>query len=267
MNAKQWKYFSDFKETFKNKISEWNNNFPQLMELQKQAAEADNNPPYSFETPIVYNRDLDKITIDDDIRLIVIGDNPGKDEQLTKNNRYLVGQAGKIADGFFKRNPELNIDFRKNVIILNKTPVHSARTSQLKHIIKAGGPSVEALISESQIWMAQKTAELQINLSRLADSDKSKPELWMVGYSELREKHFFCEYRDNFKNNYLEKVNGGQTPNFIPEWNSIFVFQHFSMNRFSIDLNDFIAENQTGDRPLIENIHTLGNKHKKEIFI
>ena len=60
---------------------------------------------------------MDRLTPDDEIKLIVIGDNPGKDEQLTKNQRYLVGQAGKIADGFFKRNPELGIDFRKNVVI------------------------------------------------------------------------------------------------------------------------------------------------------
>ncbi len=267
MNKKQWDYFCKFKEEFKNKIEEWSQNYPQLMELQKAAAQADKNPPYDFETPVVYNRDLDKITMNDDIRLIVIGDNPGKDEQLSKNNRYLVGQAGKIADGFFKRNPELNIDFRKNVIILNKTPVHSAKTNQLKYIIKTGGPSVAKLISDSQIWMAQKTADLQINLFRLADSSEARPELWMVGYSELKEKHFFCEYRDFFKKKFIEEENGGQTPNFIKEWNSIFVFQHFSMNRFSIDLKDFEQENNSGDRPLIESIHALGNKHKKEIFI
>ena len=74
------------------------------MDLQKKAAQNTNNVFYSFETPIVYNRDLDKITQDDEIKLIVIGDNPGKDEQLQKNNRYLVGQAGKLADSFFKKN-------------------------------------------------------------------------------------------------------------------------------------------------------------------
>ena len=118
MNKQQWEYFCNFKKEFKDKIDEWEKRIPNLMELQKKAALDAKTPAYSFETPIVYNRDLDKITIADDIRLIVIGENPGKDEQLSKNNRYLVGQAGKIADGYFKKNPCLNVDFRKNVIIL-----------------------------------------------------------------------------------------------------------------------------------------------------
>ena len=47
-----------------------------------------------MQTPIVYNTALDEITKNDDIKLIVIGDNPGKDEQLLQNQKYLVGQAG-----------------------------------------------------------------------------------------------------------------------------------------------------------------------------
>ena len=31
-----------------------------------------------------------------------------------------------------------NIDFRKNVIIVNKTPVHTAKTKQLKYLYKNG---------------------------------------------------------------------------------------------------------------------------------
>ena len=129
MNQEQWIFFNEFKSSFKQKINEWNIFNDELMDLQKKTAQNANNVLYSFETPIVYNRDLDKITQEDEIKLIVIGDNPGKDEQLQKNNRYLVGQAGKLADSFFKKNPTLNIDFRKNVIILNKTPVHSAKTN------------------------------------------------------------------------------------------------------------------------------------------
>ena len=160
MNQEQWIFFNEFKSSFKQKINEWNIFNDELMDLQKKAAQNANNVLYSFETPIVYNRDLDKITQDDEIKLIVIGDNPGKDEQLQKNNRYLVGQAGKLADSFFKKNPTLNIDFRKNVIILNKTPVHSAKTNQLKFIIKNASSELKKMILESQIWMAQNTAKL-----------------------------------------------------------------------------------------------------------
>ena len=156
MTEIQWKKYCDFKDDFRNKVEEWKTAAPELIRLQKEAARLANTPDYPFETPVVYNRALDDLTPDDEIKVIVIGDNPGKDEQLAKNNRYLVGQAGKIAEGYFRRNPELGIDFRRNVIILNKTPLHSAKTAQLKTIAKQGGRKIADLIEESQIWMAKK---------------------------------------------------------------------------------------------------------------
>lgn len=260
MTDEQWKIFCDFKMRFAKKVEEWKNSAPQLLELQKNAAEAAKTPLYSFETSVVYNKDLDRLTIEDEIKLIVIGDNPGKDEQLKKNNRYLVGQAGKIADGFFKRNPQLGTDFRKNVIILNKTPVHSAKTAQLKKIMKDGGAQIEQLVLESQLWMAQETAKLHCALCGAASFDEKaiQPELWLVGYSELKNKGFFTPYRDELKNTYIKEA---------PEvWNKVFVFQHFSMNRFTIDLSDFIKKNRLPENQLLENIHKIGELHKTEIF-
>ena len=136
MTEEQWKVFCKFKKELKSKVEEWAESAPALSRLQREAALAAKTPLYPFETTVVYNRALDDLTPEDQIKLIVIGDNPGKDEQLAKNNRYLVGQAGKIAEGYFRRNPELGVDFRKNVIILNKTPVHSAKTNQLKQIAR-----------------------------------------------------------------------------------------------------------------------------------
>lgn len=250
MTDAQWKYFCEFKDQFKNKVEEWKRAYPALTELQREAALLAKTPEYSFETSVVYNRALDEVTPQDDIKLIVIGDNPGKDEQLAKNNKYLVGQAGKIAEGYFRKNPELGVDFRKNVIILNKTPVHSAKTAQLKTIAKQGGAEIAALIEESQIWMAQKTAELHAAL---------KTELWLVGYSELKEKGIFGAYRDTLRDTL--KTNCG-----AQAWERVFVFQHFSMNRFSIDLSDFIKAKKKEKAPLESNIHELGLLHRKEIF-
>ena len=250
MTEKQWKALNEFKDVFKTQIEAWETAFPELAELQKKAAKEANTPDYSFETPVVYNSDLDRLTREDEIKLIVIGDNPGKDEQLLKNQRYLVGQAGKIADGFFKRNPELGIDFRKNVIILNKTPVHSAKTAQLKKIAKLGGEGVAALLEESQIWMAQKTAELH-------KAFFENCELWLVGYSELKEKGLFTSYRDILK----QSISGAQ-------WDKVFVFQHFSMNRFTIDLAEYTKQNEAvlKNKSLKETIAQLGILHKTEIF-
>lgn len=247
MNTNQWKALCSFKQEFKQKVQEWSGAIPNLAELQKQAAELAKTPSYPFETPVVYNTDLDKITPQDDIKLIVIGDNPGKDEQLAKNQRYLCGQAGKIADGFFKRNPSLGIDFRKNVIILNKTPVHSAKTAQLRTMMKNGGQKVQELILQSQLWMAQRTAELTKDLGC---------ELWLVGYSELKGKGFFVPYRDQLK----ACLDGTQA------WQKVYVFQHFSMNRFTIDLGEYVKENGLDGAPLEKQIRLVGEYHKREIF-
>ena len=241
MTREQFLSLEEFRRNFKAKIQDWNNKVPNLMELQKYAAKDAKTPKYSFETPIVYNRAVDEISEDDEIKLIVVGDNPGKDEQLLKNNRYLVGQAGKLGEGFFKKHPELGIDFRKNVIILNKTPVHSARTSQLKHIVKNGGKNAAELIEESQLWMAEQTALL---------AKKLNAEIWLVGYSELKPKGIFTKYRDELKK--------------YADWEKLFVFQHFSMNRFSIDLKDFMEKHK--DFSLEESLFQLGTLHKNEIF-
>ena len=248
MTDNQWKYFCDFKDDFKRKVEEWKARAPELSGLQRQAALAAGTPEYPFETTVVYNRSLDEITPQDQIKLIVIGDNPGKDEQLAKNNRYLVGQAGKIAEGYFRKNPELGVDFRKNVIILNKTPVHSAKTAQLKTIIKQGGPEIAKLIQESQIWMAERTAALHAALGT---------ELWLVGYSELKDKGVFGLYRDTLKA-ALSKDSKA--------WNRVYVFQHFSMNRFTIDLSDYVKAAKKEKAPLESNIHELGLLHRDEIF-
>ena len=250
MTRVQWEIFCKFREDFKKKVFEWDARIPELKDYQKEAAKIAGTPEYPFETAVVYNTDLDKIQPDDDIKLIVIGDNPGKDEQLAKNNRYLCGQAGKIAEGFFKKNPSLNIDFRKNVIILNKTPVHSAKTLQLKTIMKLGGKSVCDLILESQLWMAKRTAQLH--------KDLQTTQLWLVGYSELKEKGFFVPYKDELKKSYENENNAF--------WNNVFVFQHFSMNRFTIDLDSYVKKNQLQNQSLMESIHAVGNLHKLEIF-
>ncbi len=246
MTQQQWKYFCDFKDEFKSKVEEWKKAAPELTELQKEAARLAKTPEYPFETTVVYNRSLDDITPQDEIKLIVIGDNPGKDEQLAKNNRYLVGQAGKIAEGYFRKNPELGVDFRKNVIILNKTPVHSAKTIQLNAIAKQGGEKIADLIKTSQLWMAEKTAGLHAALGT---------ELWLVGYSELKPRGIFCPYRDELK--------AACTPQ---AWEHVYVFQHFSMNRFTIDLGDFIKAGKKENAPLESNIHELGVLHRIEIF-
>ena len=259
MTDNQWKIFCDFKNDLKKMITKWQELFPNLKDLQKQAAIIAKTPDYPFETPIVYNLALEEISKNDEIKLIVIGDNPGKDEQLAKNNKYLVGQAGKIAEGFFKRNESLGIDFRKNVIILNKTPIHSAKTSQLKTIARLGGEKISEFIKESQIWMAKRTAQLHIEMNNQI-LQENQTELWLVGYSELKEKGLFLNYRDELKKYYSADDKSKSN------WQKVFVYQHFSMNRFTIDLKNYIEKKIDNCKIDREILHELGQIHRTEIF-
>lgn len=255
MTARQWQAFSQFRTEFKDKCDQWLCQFSkELVPLQKKAAVAD-TPEYSVETPIVYNIALDEVTESDEIRLIVIGDNPGKTEQLSCNRRYLVGQSGKIAQGFFSANKSLGIDFRKNTIILNKTPVHTAKTSHLKYLQRQGSLSVVKLIEESQIWMARKTAQLHQGLAC-----ENSCLLWLVGYGELKEKGVFKLYRDALFESYRNSSDAF--------WQQVFVFQHFSMNRFLIDLKNHMEDCKKNATSCCveEALKDLGATHRKTIF-
>lgn len=253
----QWECFNKFRNTFKDMVTQWNNQAKSLIIVQEKAMEFFKNVDYELQTPIVYNTALDEITQNDEIKLIVIGDNPGKDEQLAKNQKYLVGQAGKLGNNFFKNHDELGIDFRKNVIILNKTPIHSAKTNQLKKFATFGGKEIEDLLKQTQIWMAQETAKLHQNLLK-GSENKDFPQLWLVGYSELKEKGIFTDYKNELKKQYQTSEEAKNA------WDNVFVYQHFSMNRFSIDLKEFSTENKNLD--LKTQLKTLGKKHKDEIF-
>lgn len=246
MTETQWEAFSSFRSLFKNQIEQWKETLSPYNEeirlLQKEAAARDKVPPYSLDNIFVYNKFLDNVLPEDDIKIILIGDNPGKAEQLMENQAYLVGQSGKIADNFFKRNPELGIDFRKNVIILNKTPFHTAKTKELKTFEKCGIEDVTNIIRESQVFMAEQTARLH---------QKLQCQLWLVGYSELKNNGIFIPYRDALKGAYKDFENS-----------SVYVYQHFSMNRFLIDLKERSDKNLS----LKDNLLSLGKIHRKEIF-
>ena len=81
--------------------------------------------------------------------------------------------------------------------------------------------------------------------------------LWLIGYSEIKNKGVFIPYRKEFEKYY--DINQNKS-----NYDNMFVFQHFSMNRFIIDLNEFQKLNQ--NMKLSDALSYLGNKHKSEIF-
>jgi hypothetical protein len=249
MTNEQWTAFAGFRDRFRAACAQWldtaGGETGWLAQLQKEAADSDETPAYPIETPIVYNRSLDALTRGDEIKLIVVGDNPGKDEQLERNRRYLVGQAGKLGDGFFRRNPELGIDFRRNAVILNKTPIHTAKTRQIAYLRRNGGDRFASLLAETQLWMARETAALAEALGC---------GLWLVGYGELKPAGLFAEYAAE-----LTRCGHGDTSGLA---DSVRLYQHFSMNRFSIDLKDRAVSGVT----LAENLARIGQSHRREIL-
>lgn len=253
MTNQQWKAFCAFKQEFREICQKWKDEFSEILKpLQKISANQDKVPDYPIENPIVYNTSLDEITQDNEIKLIVIGDNPGKNEQLQINQKYLVGLSGKIADNFFKKNPELKTEFRKNVIILNKTPIHTAKTKELLFLANQN-EKLKNLLTESQIWMAKKTVELHIALDC---------KMWLVGYAEVKEKGIFKEYRNTLFAEYQKSEIGKNA------FKKFFVYQHFSMNRFLIDLNEFTKNLPESEKniSLESRLEKLGSLHKNQIF-
>jgi hypothetical protein len=264
MNKAQFAVFDTFRTELKDYCNYLSSHFgAELSELQKEACSKD-TPPYPIETPVVYNTALDSFSIDSDIFKIIIGDNPGKNEQLAVNRKYLIGLSGKIADGFFASSPELKTDFRKNVIILNKTPVHSAKTKHLKEIIKNASPELKKAVLESSLWMARKTAELHQSLCKNASSLEYAPELWLTGYAELKNHGIFLNYRDALKAAYKTEGTDSSDQDSL-FWDRVFVYRHFSMNCFTTDLKKYMEK--TGQTDKKTALSELGLLHKNEIFI
>lgn len=216
----------------------------------------DEGNSYTVDNPIVYNHSLDLIEKDSEIKLILVGDNPGKEEQMHKNQRYLIGQAGRIADGFFARHNDLGINFRQNVIILNKTILHTPKTLVLKKLIKKDKLIEDFFISD-QIWQARFALLLQ----KIFDVP-----VWIIGYSQLNEKGLFALYAKIIKEE-IEDAHVAKREVCVRHGNfstskicclPIFLYQHFSMNCFINQLKKEYDSNLS----LKENLEKLGSKNR-----
>jgi hypothetical protein len=203
------------------------------------------------ETPVVYNNALDDVARDGEIKLILVADNPGRREQAAANRRYLVGPSGKITEKFFRDNPSLGIDFRKNVIILNKTPIHTPRTADLRQLCRTEGALegiLAAALAESQRFMARLLLEFH---ESLAGGGKIPP-VWITGYSEMGKKGVFSVYTDELKAVYGE--------NSLKK--AVFLYRHFSMNQFTIDLK---RQTLPGE-PLTRTLRRVGTAYRQRFL-
>jgi hypothetical protein len=235
----------------------WAESHPYLLRAQEEVRERRGYEDYRVETPVVYNRALDDLGPDGEIDLVLVADNPGKKEQLAANNRYLVGQSGKLAEGWFAR--ELGMDFRKRVAILNKTPLHTPKTAELALLLGAAGknrPRLEALLAESQAAMADLAWRLYSALreARPGAAGSPWPALWISGLGELRRGGLFEVYRDELARRVAA------APEALLE--GVWAFNHFSMNQFSIELR---RKSRPGE-PILAELARIGRENARRVL-
>ncbi|GHT55729.1 hypothetical protein FACS1894109_02910 [Spirochaetia bacterium] len=220
MKKNAWTAFVVARDHYRKMIEDLCRELPRLGSLQQRLVNSREGPVYAVETPIVYNGALDDVQPADNIKLILVADNPGRREQAAENRRYLVGPSGKIAEKFFRETPVLNIDFRRNVIILNKTPIHTPRTAELAELRRLGGAALITALEESQRAMAALLLEFHCALSPVP--------VWITGYSEMKKGGIFEAYTNTVRNLYVGEKKLKKT---------VLLFRHFSMNQFTIDLH------------------------------
>jgi hypothetical protein len=215
--------FVKTREYFRGYVASLAKNVPYLAKAQQALVDADYGGKYAVERPVVYNDSLDAVSAADEVKIILVGDNPGRREQET--GRYLIGPSGKLAEHFFRDRPALGVDFRRNVLILNKTPVHTPRTADLKKLagLCGAGSECEAVVSlvrESQREMAALLGRFYAVLRPV--------KIWVIGYSEMKKGGLFAEYTKAL----FEMLPAGD----------IYLYRHFSMNQFLVDFNDKSAQ-------------------------
>ncbi len=227
--------FALLREEFRARVQDWMTAWPGLAAAQTALARA-NGYDYALETPIVYNRALDTLVPGRAPRIVLVADNPGLNEQRAEKRAYLVGQSGRLAEGFFSR--ELGLDFRADAIILNKTPVHTPKTKELAGLL----PGFAPLLEESQRYMAG----LALRVAAVLDAD-----IWIIGYSELGPRGLFRIWADAFR-------AGLPASGLSPE--RILVFRHFSMNQFSADY----YRNRRPDEEPMQALRRIGSAYRRD---
>ena len=247
MNRSEWNSFTKARERFRSIVEELDNSLPKLKNIQQKLVNSRSEAGYTVETPVVYNSALDDITIKDEIKLILVADNPGRREQAAENRRYLVGPSGKIANKFFINNPALGIDFQKNVIILNKTPIHTPRTVELRELcrIRKNNNLIAIAIKESQI----KMAELLFEFHGALDCP-----VWIIGYSEMRRGGIFETYTEKLKDFYITVKT--------KMYKQVFFYRHFSMNQFTIDLK----QQATSGENVTKSLERIGAAYRERVL-
>lgn len=252
MQPARYKVLSRFRDEFRNYAESLTERSPWLYELQEKLRIQSGYLDYAVETPMVYNTALDEIRTEADPHYIILADNPGKNEQKASQRRYLVGQSGKLAKGWFKR--ELGLDFNESTLIINKTPIHTPKTAELaklRSLAWEASPSIgrefESLFEESQRKMARLAYELHSGLGCT---------LWISGYGELKPKGLFAAWMDEMEKLYKPSSQSLKS--------KVWVFRHFSMNQFSIEYS--ASKSDADGISVVDRLQTIGTANRLRLL-
>lgn len=230
MTAAQYARFSEIRSTMKRSIDSMLGESGWVLDIQRALYRERGYPEDDLESSIVYNLALDDIDAESDPRVIIVADNPGLQEQKKKNHRYLVGQSGKLAVSWFRNN--LSLDFRTATIIINKTPIHTPKTAELRLLLKLAGErraELSALLERSQREMAAFAIELAKCLGC---------PLWISGLGELKKRGIFSVWAEELRARAAASIPGPRA--------HILLFRHFSMNQFAIEFAEAQREERAG---------------------
>jgi len=188
--------------------------FPDLQDaISKINDKANRKRKYDIENSIVFNRALLEIG-NSSVKYILVADNPGMDEQKNDNQRYLTGQAGKCARNFFVNNGLVK-DFEKEVVVLNKSCIHTHSSADLKKLHE-----FKDLVESSQYFMA----DIAVDIHKIFGC-----KLWVVGCSELKNKGVFEPFLNRIKERYSADAKHLK--------DSVYFYPHFSYGNFQKNIN------------------------------
>ncbi len=205
MTKKQFEQFNIIRVEFKKKVMEVNKKYPYVKDEVLKLSEKAYNFPFAF----VYNKKLDALSQSDNIKYIWVTDNPGLNEAMEE--KYAVGSSGKGAKNFMVGSGLVE-DYDKEVIVLNKTFLHTRVTRDLNKL-----KNFKDIIIENQNYMAKLT----IKLVKVFNCP-----LWILGISNL-DKIFF-----SYASTLMRDLDLDNT----------YLYYHFSQGQFKKAYNKKIKE-------------------------
>ena len=229
MTKEQFKKFCSFRDEFRKQTALWNEEYNKVLKEKIESLSG-----CEITNSFIYNEKLDEINENDNIKYIWIQDNPGYNEML--QNRYAVGASGKAGQNFMK-NEGLAEDFDREVIVLNKSPIHTKVTAVLSKLKN------REIQDETQRYMAKAI----FTVHNIFECD-----LWILGISNLKGIFgtFSKDLEKLYKNSALNK--------------KMFLYYHFSQGQFKKAYN--LEANTLGTDDPDKILESIGIKNRKKYF-